>query len=409
MASRRQPGSAVKRYAVDLDAPPRERWVHIVQEYRRQIPAVLRVIDEVLGTGWTKKVATAGLSLYARLGLVLHSEELRGIADTLELPFGEICVLQVAYEAFAACTSIVTPHSVEGNCPHHIRTMDWDLPVLMSMTIEVEFQRKGVTQFIATTWPGNAGILTGMRLATNGGEDGGGICDSSGYSVSVNYRRTERGNASPLKETLRNFAYGALRAWPVGYLVRAVLEQDTSYATACASLMTSRLMAPVYFTVAGALPGQGIVIARDRSGPVAGSTRELSNATTVAYGGCGGLVQTNMDDANVREFTEETDWQDICDSRMRVGVAEAVLANCDGTPTPQDLWMLCSTGPCLASDTIYTVYMCPATGEYETRSKATRAQKLAATRQLNDVVKYVKVKQKEATRRMQKQERATRQ
>ena len=57
----------------------------------------------------------------------------------------------------------------------------------------------GQTLFSACTWAGYVGVLTGVR--------------GGGYSVSVNYRRTEAGNNS--------MARGLVGAhWPVSFLVR---------------------------------------------------------------------------------------------------------------------------------------------------------------------------------------------
>lgn len=69
--------------------------------------------------------------------------------------------MNLSYELFATCTSIIVPDK-DGN-PLHCRTMDWDLPALRDLTLEVEFQRNGKTLYHATTWAGYVGILTGMR------------------------------------------------------------------------------------------------------------------------------------------------------------------------------------------------------------------------------------------------------
>jgi hypothetical protein len=73
-------------------------------------------------------------------------------------------LLQIAYEIFAACTSIVVD-GVGGakSHPFHIRTMDWEMPELQPMTIEVQFVKHGRPLFIASTWAGYVGVLTGMR------------------------------------------------------------------------------------------------------------------------------------------------------------------------------------------------------------------------------------------------------
>ena len=93
-----------------------------------------------------------------------------------------VLVLQVAYEAFAACTGIVVDASGERAHPLHLRTMDWDMPALAALTCEVDFVRGGALLFRATTWVGYVGVLTGLKPGA--------------FSVAVNYRRTEAAAAT---------------------------------------------------------------------------------------------------------------------------------------------------------------------------------------------------------------------
>jgi N-acylethanolamine-hydrolysing acid amidase len=99
--------------------------------------------------------------------------------------------------------------------------MDWDLPQLRDLTIEVkffrnlnsfkklDFQKGGKTLFLASSWAGYVGVLTGVR--------------PNSYSVSINFRRTEKGNLwQNIKQSLKG-------GWPTGFLVRVVLEEDNSF------------------------------------------------------------------------------------------------------------------------------------------------------------------------------------
>ncbi len=51
-----------------------------------------------------------------------------------------------------------------------------------------------------------------------------------------------------------------------GFLVREVLESEVTYKRAAAALAQSELIAPVYFTVCGVQPGEGVLLTRDREG-----------------------------------------------------------------------------------------------------------------------------------------------
>jgi hypothetical protein len=46
--------------------------------------------------------------------------------------------------------------------------------------------------------------------------------------------------------------------------VREVLESETAYDRAAAALAQSELIAPVYFTVCGTKPDEGVLLTRDR-------------------------------------------------------------------------------------------------------------------------------------------------
>ena len=88
--------------------------------------------------------------------------------------------------------------------PLHIRTMDWEMPALQSMTIEVQFIKHGRPLFVCTTWAGYVGVLTGMRYG--------------GYSVSINYRRSPRVSfsANVRKGLSGGWPLGSSSGWPLG-------------------------------------------------------------------------------------------------------------------------------------------------------------------------------------------------
>ena len=107
---------------VDLDAPPAERWAHIVRDFAELLPGVTSLADDILGdTG--SKIVEPLLATAASVGFVQYGDELRGVAKAAGVPLGRVVMLQIAYEAFAACTSIVV-EGMDGH-PLHIRTMDW--------------------------------------------------------------------------------------------------------------------------------------------------------------------------------------------------------------------------------------------------------------------------------------------
>lgn len=250
-------------------------------------------------------------------------------------------------------------------------------------------------------------------------------------------RRDPRGAGGMARGVAYNLAMRGLlgRHWPVSFLVRTVLEQDADFNTAVGSLVASELMAPCYLTVCGAAPGEGAVISRDREGGARNDVRWLAGAPRPW------LVQTNMDcwrdprgpllgghepkeggeEEGEDEVEEEEEveelgglevagektakkvakgsrgskrvaaaapaeaaegdaWQDICGSVARRAFVDDALASVRAAGRAvalADLWLVASTGPCLADDTVYTVSMEPATGRLVTRTVVTRAMRAA--------------------------------
>jgi hypothetical protein len=264
-------------FFVNLDAPPEVRWNHIILEYKDRLRGVLSTIDEILGAGTIRGLAESAFSGINTLGRFYYSSELEGISKASGLSTGQVAMLQIAYEAFAACTSILVnmkDTQQNGNSyPFHIRTMDWEMPALQRLTIEVDFVRQGVPIFRATTWPGYVGVLTGMRF--------------NSFSVSVNYRRSQEGHRDMLGGLLTNMLEGLKgNSWPISFLVREVLDQHTYFEQAAGALQSSTLMASTYIIIGGMVEDEGFVITRGRSG------NERWPQVTLAHGPC---VQANMD------------------------------------------------------------------------------------------------------------------
>ena len=372
----------VPRYVVDLDAPAATRWNHVVADFSETLPTIFEhvddILEDILGGRVLSTLVTKFLAGLAHVGLVAYGDELKGLAASTGVPLGKLVMLQIAYEAFASCTSIVAPASASsGSVPLMIRTMDWEMQELCDLAIEVDFQRGGRTVCLATSWAGYVGILTGMKMdPASGGSLGS-------WSASINYRRTSDGSFA------KNIWEGARSSWPIGFLLRACFEDDTtaSYTDAVATLSSSALMAPTYITLAGSAAGEGIVLVRERDGAIAegrpvdgvsGATSWLPRRAELARDSF--VVQCNMDPGTVGGDDVGDDWQDICDSRHRFAVGSAALESLVGgsgsggaaaSPAPgttmDDLWSIATLPPIHAHDTVYTVAMCPATGEYASR------------------------------------------
>lgn len=375
------------RFTVNLDDPPATRWDHILPRFRDDIPGVLTMIDDMVDSPFAIKLIESCLKTAVFFGSVMYSEELTRIAELLGVPVGKVILLQLAYEAFAACTSVVATGDAADGHPLHIRTMDWEMPELERLTIEVDFQRSGRTVASATTWAGYVGVVTGLRVGA--------------FSLSVNYRRTELMSEKPVAAFMKNL-WGVVRSkWPVSYVLREVLTQEAplTYSGVLRFFRGVHLVAPCYITVAGTAPGEGCVCSMERKGKkstfvemphdrgsdsdsdlprlhltdvfsVYDAPSEVSKkkkkkktkkkkmmnnkastpdehgqqqqqqqpagpaAVSVAEAEDRGfIVQTNMDwwrddDAARTGNPEPHEWQDICDSRLRRLFARSALRQC---------------------------------------------------------------------------------
>lgn len=334
----------VPHYIVHLDAPASKRWAHVIEDFRDSLPVLLNFVDEVVGSV-AGGFGGAFFSAFTSLGIVFYKSELAAIAKQLGVSVGKLAMIQIAYEAFAFCTSIVTDVSKEDPQagPLHIRTMDWEMPELMPLTLEVEFRVKNQPVFVTSTWAGYIGVLTGMRYSS-GPEDG--------WSVSINYRRT----GTSVMDVMKNFLKGAIRSWPIGFLVREVLASTPNYGDALTLLTNSSLMAPTYITLCGRKPGQGAIISRNRE-----KAEDVKHLTADEP-----LVQTNMDHWRP---DDPDDAQNICDSVGRRRTAKRILDAMDAKSF-DDLWLLTRIPPILAHDTVYTVSMSADMNEYTTQVHA---------------------------------------
>lgn len=237
----------------------------------KQIDNELNVVFGVSTLAYAMKKAT-------EWNYVMYSQELISISKATGIHLGKLTMMQLMYEMCACCTSVVVNNSQTGH-PMHIRrynvqfktmplllfcflsgTMDWDADFLKDLTIELEFIKKGKPIAIVTTWLGYVGVFTGMRLNSMGSENE--QKNTNGYTVSLNFRRSDR--PSLWTNIVRTLRY----EWPVGFLIRHVLETVDSMDEAFLRLARTRLVAPCYLILSGCGPNDGILIVRDRDGPV---------------------------------------------------------------------------------------------------------------------------------------------
>jgi hypothetical protein len=320
----------VPRYIIDLDDSPKDRWSGILKDYKDEMIKMKEFIDKLLKElqleGYFASFALKMLEIAAKVGWVYESEELIALSEMSGIELGKLIAMQLLYEASATCTSII----IQGKeFPIHIRTMDWELDLLKSLTIEIDFRKNNKHLFLATSWVGYIGILTAMKTGK--------------FSVSIKYRNTEDGTM------LHNLFQLLFYSWPTSFLLRETMTIASTYEVV-SILTNSSLIAPCYFTICGTKKGEGVVLSRDR--------KSSQNPNTIEKYGF--VVQTNMD------HWEKEKNSNILDSGERRKLAMNCLEQVT-CPTYNYLWSLMGTKPINNEETIYTTIMSAGNGTYETR------------------------------------------
>lgn len=329
----------VPRYIVDLDAPPEHRWTQIIDDYKHHIRAIdayarnvmILIFGSIIGPP-IDAIVRCVLKTFA--GRAAYAAEMKAVAKQAGMDLGRLLIMQHIYETAACCTSIVAADA--NGQPLHIRCMDWGMDMLKPLTIEVDVRKGGRTIFLATTWAGFLGVFTGMRP----GE----------WSCSLNYRATQGGS---VWHNLKALVKGAS---PAGFLIRHLLESEADFSVATHALATTPLVAPCYLAIAGAQPGQGVLITRNR--------RSEEHRWQLGRDANDAIVQTNIDHWS-------HDWRrNVMESIERRQVAVDAFEQLRGQSLPVTvdwLWTLLSTRPIRNKITLYATLMIPGQSVLVTR------------------------------------------
>lgn len=113
----------VPRYIIDLDLTPKQRWKQVAQDYMHYFPIVKRTVQEMFGSfveciesdrSFFNRFFLINVAVASKLfewahslGWVAYREELKAIASYGNISVGLLVLMQLVYEASAACTSIV--------------------------------------------------------------------------------------------------------------------------------------------------------------------------------------------------------------------------------------------------------------------------------------------------------------
>jgi hypothetical protein len=170
-----------------------------------------------------------------------YIDEVRQIDRSIGQPGGFL--LNYSYEW--GCT---TGAAEDGGGVTLLRTLDWPFDGLGRALIAVR-QQGAVGPYLSITWPAFAGVLTGLARGR--------------FAAAINQPPL------PLPEwgkavgwTASRLRVNRARALPPSHLLRLAFDSCYSFSEAVALIRSTPICVPAIFTLAGARPGEAIVIER---------------------------------------------------------------------------------------------------------------------------------------------------
>lgn len=169
------------RYTVDLSLPPRERYQHIVRDFKPQLSTLPVLFDDIVGL-LHPNVSVQSFQKLARVFLRhVHNpeetEELRGIQEETGIDMYLLVAFNVLLDLLMGCTSggARVSDSAGLETMLHFRTLDWSMDPLRKVVVHLDFvEKRGGTVLASTiSYVGFVGVLTGVR---------------QGLSMSLNFR-----------------------------------------------------------------------------------------------------------------------------------------------------------------------------------------------------------------------------
>ncbi|KAM9677510.1 N-acylethanolamine-hydrolyzing acid amidase [Trichechus inunguis] len=307
------------RFNVSLDAAPELRWVPVLRRYDLDFlrAAVARVVEERVPR-YIYSVVGKLMGMLERFLPQPFTAEIRSVCEVLNLPLTDCLLINLAYESTAFCTSIVAQDS-KGHI-FHGRNLDYGFQsILRNLTVDVQFIKNGQIAFTGTTFVGYVGLWTGQ----------------SPYKFTIS--GNERGGGWQWEHVIKGLIY---RHSMVSWLIRSTLSESNNFAAAVYKLAKTPLIADVYYIVGGMFPGEGVVITRNRDGPVDIWTLDPSN-------GAWFRVETNYD--HWKPVPEEDD--------RRTPAIKALNATGKANLSLETLFQVLSVVPVYNNCTIYTTVM----------------------------------------------------
>ncbi|XP_017286018.1 N-acylethanolamine-hydrolyzing acid amidase [Kryptolebias marmoratus] len=234
---------------INLDDKPEVRWTPLKEAYDIEYlkKAAADIVDSTVPK-WVHHAIKPVVTSLERYVPQTYAGEIRGMATVLGGDLADIILLNFAYEITAFCTSILA-QDTRGNV-YHGRNLDYPHHILKNLTVNLIFRKNGKVAYLGTSFAGYVGLWTGQSPYK--------------FTVSGDQRGTEH-----WWNWWKNFVSAfLLHRSPVSWLLRETLEEAESFQDAVMRLSKTPLITGVYYIVGGVRAGEGVIITRDRAGPV---------------------------------------------------------------------------------------------------------------------------------------------
>lgn len=236
---------SIPKYKINLDLPPKERWIEVASDYKKEIYQISEEIKDVLGVLDTallfmiRKAGTSVINYFKNNNKLLYCQELESISEITKVAFEDLVLSQIIYEFCSACSSVAYRAS-DGKMVC-LRTMDWDMPELRKITINLDFIKNNKVIYSATSWAGMVGLFTVVK------KDVG--------SISLNYRKSNGNLIGSINRLIHDYNF------PTGYMIREVIERATKPEELVTWSKNTELVSPCYLIIT--LSDTGYIIERD--------------------------------------------------------------------------------------------------------------------------------------------------
>ena len=315
----------IPRYKVNLDLPPEERWSQVAKDYKDEVNTAVGFFMLLCSPAYEMlSIMGGGLQQYLPEP---YASEINGFAKYTNVTAGEITFLNMLYEITAfnasfgqqACTSIVA--TMDSGETIHGRNLDYDLDLLRSMTIIVDFQKSEKTVYTGTTFAGYVGLLTAQK--------------ANSFTISLNERDYGDWHFNVIEAT-KTGTRGI-----ISFLIRDIVaDPDSDFEKAVDILSNTQIIAPCYIILGGLSGDEGAVITQNR-------TMGIDVWRLNAEQGRWFLVETNYDHWEVPPAYD--DRRDLAIKGMNA-TGQANL-------NKDSLFKILSTPPILNNQTVYMTIM----------------------------------------------------